>query len=796
MTKFLLCFALFISIAGYAFSQSKNLKIIVRDEKYEFLAGAHVQITNKQDGLQKSAVADANGKVVFENINDGLYLLKISFIGYKTVETLLKVNPAARSFEYKMKPEALSLNEVIVSAPKPLIRQEEDKTIIDPEPVANTSTNTMEVIESTPGLYVDQDGGIYISGMTPAAIYINGREQKLSTQDLATILKSLPPNSVEKIEVIRNPSTKYDAATTGGIVNIVLKKGVKLGRFGSASIGANQGYLGSRFGGFTLNNSNNKLNTYINFNFNSDGRYDNTNSNRRLTNDTLLKQVIENKSRSNQGLLGYGLSYDYNDSLNFSYDGRVNAGLRSSLSESDNDIEAEQNLMNSTNTTEDNVSFINIQQDLGMLYKMDTLGSQWENKLSYSFNSNNSLQDYTSILNAPIYQKNTGNGEIDQKRHFLQFQSDFTYNLLAKIKLETGIKSSLQSLINNSGYYIDSSGYSVNDLDKTRSFKYFENINAVYAQASKKLIAEIILKAGIRAEQTYMDGRQTTPQDTSFKQNRIDFFPYIYLSRRLIKMMGIELFTYIIYRRTITRPDYQELIPAIRYVDEFTYETGNPALKPQYTDNIEWNISFNDFPVFALGRNFTHNLFSSVIYKDSFNSGLLIRTTDNIGYDKETYLRGMIGIPPGRVYFFGLGAQYSMNEYDGLYQNQPLKYKHGSWRFFTFHQLKITKETKLTVSGFMMTDGFWNFYELKNFGQINIGLTQNFLDRKLTVTVNMRDVLRTNVNRFTFNQGGIYSYGDRYTDNQRIGINIRYNFGVKTKEEKKQMFKMNEEESN
>lgn len=86
-------------------------------------------------------------------------------------------------------------------------------------------------------------GGVYISGTTPAKIYINGREQKLSNQDIATILRSLPPNSVEKIEIIRSPSTKYDAATTGGIINIVLKKGVKLGKFGSVNIGANQGYM-------------------------------------------------------------------------------------------------------------------------------------------------------------------------------------------------------------------------------------------------------------------------------------------------------------------------------------------------------------------------------------------------------------------------------------------------------------------------------------------------------------------------------------------------------------------------
>lgn len=114
---------------------------------------------NLTDQKDWSAVTDAFGKAYFQNLSDGLYECKISFVGYQVLQTAIKLTPYARSFEYKLKPETISLGEVTVSAPKPVIRQEEDKTIIDPEPVANTSTNTMEVLETTPGLYVDQDGG-------------------------------------------------------------------------------------------------------------------------------------------------------------------------------------------------------------------------------------------------------------------------------------------------------------------------------------------------------------------------------------------------------------------------------------------------------------------------------------------------------------------------------------------------------------------------------------------------------------------------------------------------------------
>src|SRR4028118_1092556 len=117
------------------------------------------------------------------------------------------------------------------------MRQEDDKTIVDPENLAASSTNAFEILEKTPGLFVDQDGNVYLSSTTPARIYINGREQRMSTADIATMLKSLPPNSIASIEILRTPSAKYDANGGGGIVNVVLKKGVRIGLTGSANVG-------------------------------------------------------------------------------------------------------------------------------------------------------------------------------------------------------------------------------------------------------------------------------------------------------------------------------------------------------------------------------------------------------------------------------------------------------------------------------------------------------------------------------------------------------------------------------
>ena len=138
-----------------------------------------------------------------------------------------------------------------MTSKRPLMRQEDDKTIVDPENLALSSTNAFEILEKTPALFVDQDGNIYLNSTTPAKVYINGREQKMSTADIATMLKSLPPNAIATIEILRTPSARYDASGSGGIVNVVLKKGVRIGLTGSANVGFNQGEYGNRFIGVT-----------------------------------------------------------------------------------------------------------------------------------------------------------------------------------------------------------------------------------------------------------------------------------------------------------------------------------------------------------------------------------------------------------------------------------------------------------------------------------------------------------------------------------------------------------------
>ncbi|MFH1320690.1 MAG: outer membrane beta-barrel protein [Bacteroidota bacterium] len=768
------------------FCQGQSLNIVVKENEKTFLTGAIVQITNVFDSEKLVRATDLTGIARFDRLKEGLYTVNISYIGFQPLEASVNITTGQQEFEFRMIEDAYLMNEVIVTARRPVIRQVEDKMIIDPESMASISTNTLEILESTPGLLVDQDGGIYLSSATPAMIFINGREQKMSTQDIMTIMRSLPPSSVKSIEVIRTPSAKYSASTSGGIINVVLKRGVKIGRFGSTRAGMNQGVHGNRFTGFSLNNSGDLSTSYVNFEYSHNDMLEELNSVRLLKSDTSLFQSAQTRRRAHQGYTGYGISYDAGEKVNLSYDGRINGSLPRTAGLNSNVIRdtGGQTISETDNSNSNNSSFLSVMQEFGAVYRIDTAGSEWDTKLSYTFNQNDGTQDYSSGFVFPPANEILGHGDNRQHRHFIQLQSDLTYRLPLNIKMETGFNSTWQYYRSLSDYLITIEGVESVDPLRTKTFSYHERINSTYLQLSRNLGWEVLLKTGIRMEHTFMKGIQSIPSDTSFVINRADLFPYIYLSRPLFSVAGFDLRAYAIYRKTISRPGYESLNPSVNYIDQFFYETGNPGLKPQFTQNFELNISFDDMPIFAIGKSYTRNIFSSVIYQDNLREDVAYRTFDNLGRSTETYFRAMGGIPPTNRYFFYAGAQYNLNEYDGVYESQSLTFRRGSWRFFTYHAFRLMPQTRITMSGFVITKGQMNFYEMDTFGQLNLGLNQTFLDKKLSITLSARDLLRTMVNSFRLNQGNIDTYGDRYSDNRRFGITILFNFGIPEKDDK------------
>ena len=772
----------------FCVAQSIITRINILNDKNESVANATASILRNSD----SAILftkTSNKETLFSLKKNTAYILKLTAVNTQTFYKNFFTGSNDTTLNTILQTVTKQLDAVLVNSRAPLLKQEDDKTIVDAEQLAGSSTNAYEVLEKTPGAIVDQDGNVYLNSASPATVFINGREIKLSAGDLASLLKNLPANSVSKIEILRNPSAKYDAASSGGIINIVLKKGVKLGVNGSIDASHFQGVYGSDAIGFNVNNSRDKVNTYLSYNFSKKISFDNISSNRYTSGGGLFKQFGSTKFNNTNNYIGGGMSFEVNKKLDLSYDARISATQNNSDVNNNINISS----LRTGNIIGQNISIVSnegpsiyIGNSIAAKYKIDTLGSEWSNTLDYTYFRNNSNQNYQNLNILPSKNTLLGDGNILNNKNILAYKSDVVLKTKKKFIIELGTKLTYSLSDINSVYFSDTSTGKYVDRLQTNKFRYTEKIAATYLQISRNF-GGFTVKPGIRLEYTDIKGQQIIPADTTFAIKRTDLFPYIFLRHKIAKLFGFTLVGNAIYRRSITRPFYESLNPYPRYADQYTYDIGNPRLRPQFTTNYELSINADEFPVFSIGLNDIKDIFTTLTYS---RGDTLFRTYDNLGTNKEIYMRLVFGIPPGKKYFFYAGTQMNLINYKGQYDGVPFTFKKSSFLFFMFQNYKPTTTLTLSLNAFMRVNTVINFFELEPFGGITLSANKSIWNKKMNIILTVNDILHTNINTFIIKQPNFVADGFRYADTRRIGIALKYNFGLKPRVEKRQGFEI------
>ncbi|MEN9963905.1 MAG: hypothetical protein RL582_1000 [Bacteroidota bacterium] len=785
---------MFLFVGVYA--QRTNIKFFISDQSKQPFFGVTATIFQLPDTIEiENKVLTSSDSIRFETGKK--YLLRFTAAGKKTLYLTPDFSLDNKVLRVVMVSDDAAMQTVVIRSKKPLIKEEDDKTIVDATSIASSSTNAFEVLEKTPGAIIDQDGNVYLNSTTPASIQINGREMKMSSADLSALLKSLPANSIQKIEVLRNPSAKYDASSSGGILNIVLKKGVKLGNNGSVNVAYFQGVYATGTAGVTFNHQGDKWNYYTNYQFTKKNSFEQLNSIRGFTTDSLL---INQQSYTTYP----SLSHYFNGGTDRTFSNGITIGFDTRLTSNNNSSNANNNLTFGKIGTEGFVgnNLLRIgnknqsyywSNTANLKYKFDTSGSEWNNVVEYTMNHFRNRQDYVNEFPFPVGVTLKGDGSNKTDKNHLSVNSDLTLKIKGGITLETGFKLYFGRSENESLYYKDT-GTRFVDAFQTNTYAFNDNLHAAYLQASKTILG-FIIKPGLRFEHTDIRGVQRVPSDTSFSIRRNDVFPYLFIKHKLFKMFGQMLVASGTLRRTIRRPYYEALNPFPKFIDQFLYEQGNPSLRPQFTNNYELSVTFNDIPVASIGVNQTKDIFSNVIYQDD-QTKIAYRTFDNLGKNKEIYARLIAGIPPGGKYFFYIGGLYNFNAYRGFFQGQPFNYDRGSFTFFTFHEFKYSNTLTLSMQGFLRSKGLQQFYELETFGGMFLSANKSILKRKANLILSVSDVLRTNRVTFNFNRNQQLIEGNRINDTRRVGLTFRYNFGIKPKEEKKSGFEGAAENAN
>ena len=756
----------------------------VTDNSGKALGAATVSLLQAKDSsLVKAAISDASGKFEIGVKVNGSYLLSYSLVSFKNtyspVFTYDGQNVAVKTVA--LSPAVSKLQDVIITAKKPMIEVKADKTIFNVEASINaTGSNALELLQKSPGIQVDNNENISMKGKTGVRIYIDGKMMQLDTKDLAAYLKSINSNDIEAIEMISNPSAKYDASGNAGIINIRLKKNKKFGTNGSVNLGLVQGITPKGNGSVNLNYRDKKINLFSNAGGNI-GDYQSTLLLYRLQKDTLYDQKSVNTSAGKSFNIKAGADYFINSKNTIGVMATTNFGKNEFISTSNTPIyynptgqfvkslQAFNNIPGNRTNANFNINYryadtsgreINFDGDYGLFrgtgrsYQPNNYYGG-NNNLLYSIINRNSTPTNIDIYTAKL--------DIEQK--------------LGKGKLGYGAKTSFVTTKNTFDFFNDNaSGIPVKILDRSNSFTYKENVNAAYVNYQRQLSEKWSIQTGVRAEQTNSEGiltraDGTVQADNKVKRNYLDFFPSAAVSWNANKKNSFNL----TFSRRIDRPTYQDLNPFENKLDELTYEKGNAFLRPQYTNSVDLTHTF--IGIINTTAGYSH-------VKD-----YATQVTDTTG--NATYVQQQ-NLATQQVLNFSISAPlaikkwwngyaniwYNYQMFDGAIGGKSLSVNIPGYGAYMQQSFTLGKNYTAEVSGYFNGPNVWGAtWKTRPQGGLDIGLQKLLFDKKATVKVSVTDIFRTNPWSATSDFGGMYIKGSGGWESRTFRVSMNWRFG-------------------
>ncbi|RTL59226.1 MAG: TonB-dependent receptor [Sphingobacteriales bacterium] len=747
-----------LGLTTMSFAQQKKGKVTgqVIDGNSKIIEAATISLVRAKDSsVAKISVADKLGKFVFENIDEGKYMVSISAVGHnKAFSPQFEINEAHTLVELKtieLVQATKTLGAVTVSSKKPLIEQKIDRTIVNVEAAAtNVGSSALEVLEKSPGVSVDKDGNISLKGKQGVQVYIDGRPSYLSGTDLANLLRSMNSNQLETIEIMTNPPARYDAAGNSGIINIRTKKNKQFGYNGSLTVGYGQGVYPKTNESFNFNYRKNKINLFTNLSYNYRKNFNDLYINRKFINasDKQVKSLFSQGSyiREHGSSMSAKFGMDYYASkkttLGFVVSGFNNPGKFSN--HSDVNISTAANVLEGitrANTNNDR-KWKNFSTNINLRQLLDTSGTELTADLDYlNYNSKN-LQDLVNAYYDPNGQANrtadTLLGNLPQNINIYSAKIDFSKPLKKNAKIEAGFKTSYvktdanaiyDSLINNS---------KVSDLGRSNHFIYNENVNAAYVNVSKEFNKKWSGQFGVRVENTIAKGNQVTTGQT-FKRDYTQVFPTLFLqyTANAKHTFGVN------YGRRIERPDYEDMNPFVLFLDKYTFQQGNPNLQPQFAHNIELTHTFKGFLTTTLNYTKTTDIIQEVLEQNTDKNETYIKKS-NIANQRQYGISVAAGFPVAKWWNANLYGNVFNNKYDGIINGGPVVVEATTGQFNVSNQFKFNNGWSAEVSGFYTTPMLWGVFKIKSLGSMNIGVSKQVMKGKGSLRFNVRDVLLTN----------------------------------------------------
>ncbi|MGE5520762.1 MAG: TonB-dependent receptor domain-containing protein [Candidatus Dadabacteria bacterium] len=788
--------SLFTTKAQTSYQQSGSRIIgTVVDGSQKTIESATITLLRAQDSLPvKYSVATRNGQFTFENIAKGNYLVSVSVVGHQKGYSELIRLTADQTIQLKpiiLTQQAKDMSVVTVTAKRPFIEQKIDRTVINVEAsVTNAGANVLEVLEKSPGVSVDKDGNISLKGKQGVLVMIDGRPTYLGAAELANYLKGLPSSTVDQIELMTNPPAKYDASGNSGIINIKTKKNRVAGLNGNVTSSYTQGIYYRLSESFNVNYRTKKVNLFANGFYNKSHSYNQLTINRKLKdlNNRQVIAIFDQVSNMNgfndypQLKAGADFFLSKNTTIGVVAGGFINPGraLTSNTSYLQDATSKIDSIVYATSTN--NQRWKNANFNLNYRHEFDSAGTELTSDVdyvTYSSKGDQVFNNETFNQSWQLLNTKTITSNLPSSINIYSAKADFTHPMKKGAKIEAGWKSSYVNTDNGAFYYNLVSGNELPDYGKTNQFSYKENINAGYLNFSKQY-KKIGIQAGLRYENTNYSGKQfgnPTHTDSSFTRSYGNLFPTLYLSYNASKVNQFNLN----FGRRVNRPAYQDLNPFLFFIDEYTYQSGNPFMKPQFRNNFELGHTYKNFLTTTISYSHTKDYMMEVFDQEKVSStsngyATIVRR-GNIGKVDQAGLSISANVPVTKWWRSMMFTNYTYNKFSGDLNGENLNLDASNVMFNVNNQFKINTAWSAELSGFYRTKGIEGQIIARPMGQASAGISKQVLKNRGAVRLNIRDIFLTSRGSGQMSFKSTEAHFESKRDSRQATLSFSYRFG-------------------
>jgi len=746
---------------------------------------ATVSVYNMADSsLIDGTITNAKGAFELKKLKPGKYFVEVSFIGYnKAAVRNIPINKNRKVADLKivaLRQSSESLDEVVVTSERLPVQYQIDKKIIPvSKQITAASGTAVDVLENVPSVSVDIEGNVSLRGNSNFTVLVDGKPSILDASD---VLEQMPASVIENIEIITNPSAKYDPEGTAGIINVITKKNKGNGLNGVANfnLGTQENYGGD----FLINYRKKKWNWNFGLDYNNRG-FSGTNESENRTEQNDTTNYVLSNGDSEMSRLGYGIrtgfDFDIDEFNQISFGFRY--GKRDMERGSDQNYE-EYSLPGDANEFYDSkdlwkrkMDFIN--SNVSYIRKFKGEGHQISTQVSYSHRgdsdeeSTNELKIGDEIISG---QRSTEEGPGTR----WEIRSDYTLPLGKDSKFEAGYQGQIRSS------EADTKQFEYNPLNELYEYQasfshdvnYDRNVHGLYTTYASK-IGKFGYQLGFRTELTNREIKYLG-EDENFTINRWDFFPTLHTQVDL----GSDNQMMMSYTRRIQRPRGWYLEPFITWTDAYNVRQGNPELDPEYIDSYELGYMkrFGDQSFsFETYYKVTHNKIERVrtVYEDN----VMLSTTENVGKDYSLGMETMLNLSLtswlkndliGNLYHYKEEGNFATKNSAGEDVVQDFSTKSFNWSVRNNTTVIFDKNTRLQLNANYHSPTDWAQGKREAFFTTSAAFKREFFKRKLSATFQVRDVFGTSKHETVYSGNDFYTYSKFKRESPSFHLNLSF----------------------